>query len=272
MAAEEKAMVDKSKKFTVLVRLGYAARGVVYVLLGYLALGSSTDASSGAEASFNMLQDIPFGSAVLYITAVGLMAYAIYKFIAGIADIEHHGTKAKGIGQRVGYMASGVAHTVLAWTAFGFARGDKQSATGDGSDQAAATLLSWDLGAAVLGIVGLGFVAGAVFQARSAITAHFMRTVGAGAPAAVCWIGRVGHAARAVVFLIIGWSLIKSAWLDSGAEARGLGSALMSLRDDGVLHSIVAAGLLLFGVFGLIVARYRVIPDVDRSDLRPSFG
>jgi hypothetical protein len=264
-------MVDKSEKFTLLVRLGYAARGVVYVLLGYLALSASGDVSSGPEASFNMLQDIPFGSAALYVTAVGLMAYAIYKFIAAIGDLEHHGFEAKGIAQRTGYMASGAAHTLLAWTALEFARGDKQSATGDASGQAATTLLTWDVGAAVLGVVGIGFLAGAVVQARSALTAHFMRSVGAGAPAAICWIGRVGHAARAVVFLLIGWSLIKSAWLDSGAEAQGLGSALSSLRDNGALYSIVAIGLLLFGVFGLIVSRYRVIPDIDRRDLKPSF-
>jgi hypothetical protein len=265
------AMVDKSENFTLLVRLGYAARGVVYILLGYLALGSSVDVSSGPEASFDMLQDVPLGTGVLYLAAVGLLAYAVYKFIAAIGDLERHGADAKGVAQRIGYMASGVAHTVLAWTAFEFARGDKQSATGDGSGQTAATLLAWDAGAAVLGIVGLGFLAGAVFQARSAVTARFMRTVGAGAPASVCWIGRVGHAARAVVFLLVGWSLIKAAWFDSSSEVRGLGSALASLRDSQALYSIVAAGLLLFGVFSLIVARFRVIHNVDRRDLRPSF-
>jgi hypothetical protein len=162
-----------------------------------------------------------------------------------------------------------VAHTVLAWTAFQFARGDKQSATGDGSDQAANTLLAWDAGSVVLGLVGLGFVLGAVFQARSALTAHFMRSVGAGAPAAVCWLGRVGHAARAVVFLIIGWSLIKSGWIGNSAEVKGLGDALVELRGNGVLYPVVGVGLLMFGAFSLIVARFRIIPDVDRSDLKP---
>jgi len=264
-------MGDKSEKFSLLVRLGYAARGLVYVLFGYLALSAACDASAGPEASFDMLQDIPFGSAVLYVTAVGLLAYAVYKLIAAVGDLEHHGSDAKGIAQRIGYFASGLAHTVLAWTAFQFAHGDKQSSAGDGSGQAARTLLSWDLGAAVLGLIGIGFVLGAAFQARSAFTAHFMRTVGAGAPAAVCWIGRIGHAARAVVFVVMGWSLIRSAWLHSGAEVRGLGGALTSLRENGALYTIVALGLLMFGIFSLIVARFRIIPDVGRSDFKPSF-
>lgn len=262
-------MVDKSEKFTLLVRIGYAARGLVYILLGYLALSASGNASAGPEASFDMLQDVPLGSMVLYVASVGLLAYAIYKLIAAISDVERHGRDAKGIAQRIGYFASGLAHTVLAWTAFQFAHGDKHSPSGDGSGRAASTLLSWDVGAAFLGLIGIGFVLGAVFQARSAFTAHFMRTVGAGAPAAVCWIGRIGHAARAVVFFVMGWSLIRSAWLHSGAEVRGLGGALMSLRENGGLYTLVALGLLMFGIFSLIVARFRIIPDVQRRDLKP---
>src|SRR5262245_32323376 len=84
-ATEEQAMVDKSEKFRLLVRLGYAARGLVYVLLGYLALSASGDAAAGPEASFDMLQDVPLGAAVLYVAAVGLLAYAIYKLIAAVA-------------------------------------------------------------------------------------------------------------------------------------------------------------------------------------------
>ena len=264
-------MVDKSSRFTLLVRIGYAARGLVYVLLGYLALSSGGRASAGPEATFDMLQDVPLGSAVLCVAAVGLLAYAIYKFIAAISDIEHHGADAKGVAQRTGYFASGLTHTVLAWTAFEFAQGNKQSSTGDGGGQAASTLLSWDLGSMVLGLIEVGLVLGAAVQARSAITAHFMRSVGAGAPPAVCWIGRIGHAARAVVFLVMGWSLIRSAWLHSGAEVRGLGGALMSLRDNAPLYTIVTLGLIMFGVFSLIVARFRIIPDVERRDLKPSF-
>ncbi len=272
LAERGRLMVDKSDKFILLVRLGYAARGLVYILLGYLAISSSGNPSAGPEGSFDMLQDIPLGSAVLYVMAIGLLAYAIYKFLAAVIDLEHHGTEAKGIAQRIGYFASGLAHTLLAWTAFQFAHGDKQTSTGGGDNQAASQLLSWDAGAVVLGIIGLGFLLGGVFQARTAFTAHFMRTVGAGAPGAVRWIGRVGHAARAIVFLLIGWSLIKSAWLNSGAEVRGLGDALMSLRDNEVLYTIVSAGLLMFGVFSLIVARFRIISEIERSDLKPGFN
>lgn len=263
-------MVDKSQEFALLIRVGYVARGVVYVLLGYLALSSAHQTSAGPQASFDFLQDVPLGSAVLYVTAVGLLAYALYKLIAALSDLEHKSSDAKGIAQRLGYGASGLAHIVLAWSAFQFAHGDKQSAGADASSETAGTLLAWEMGAIVVGVVGLGFIVSAVFQGRSAVTASFMRTVGADAPSAVCWIGRIGHAARAVVFLVIGWSLVHSAWLGKGAEAKGLGSALVSLRDSEVLYMIVALGLLMFGVFSLIVARYRIIPEVRKRDLKPT--
>ena len=125
------------------------------------------------------------------------------------------------------------------------------------------------LGEFVIGIVGVGFLVGALMQAKSAITATFMHHVGRGAPAAMEPIGRLGHGARAVVFAIVGWSLVQSAWLESEGPVKGLGDALMSLSDTGALYTVVAIGLLLFGLFSLVVARYVIIPDVHMADLKP---
>lgn len=263
--------MDKSEKFSWLVRTGYAARGLVYILLGYLALTTAGEAAGGAEAAFDFIQSVPLGSFVLYIAAIGLLAYAAFKFLSAVSDIEHHGADAKGIAHRVGHFASGIAHSLLAWTAFKFAQATKQTAGGEQSgQQAAGALMTWELGALVVGLVGLGFLLAAAMQARRAYNASFMRRVSPEAPAPVCWVGRAGHAARAVVFAVIGWSLVQSAWLESDTQVKGLGEALMSLRDNGALYTLVAIGLLLFGVFSLVVARYCIIPDVDDVDLKPT--
>ena len=95
-------MVDKSEKFQLLVRLGYAARGLVYLTLGYLALTTANRARGGGEAAFEVLQDIPLGTALLWLMAAGLLAYAIFKFISAIGDVQHHGSDAKGLATRVG--------------------------------------------------------------------------------------------------------------------------------------------------------------------------
>ena len=95
-----------------------------------------------------------------------------------------------------------------------------------------------------------------------------MKRIAHHAPPAVKFAGHAGYAARAVVFAIAGWSLVQSAWLSSTAKMKTLGEALASLQDKGLLFTIVAIGLLLFGVFTLFVARYRIIPDLDERSMR----
>lgn len=264
-------MVDKSEKFSWLVRLGYAARGIVYILLGYLALSTAGKAKEGQNAVFDLIQDVPLGEPLLYLVALGLLAYAAFKLIDAATDAENHGGGATGLAKRIGSAASGVAHLLLAYTAWQFASGSKQQASGGSSSgqEAAAGILSWDLGPVIIGLVGIGFVVAAAMQAKSAWTAGFMDRVGGGAPEYVRPIGRAGHAARAVVFLLIGWSLVRGAWFSQSSEVKGLGEALVALSGMGLLYTLVALGLILFGLFSLIVARHRIIPDIHHRDLKP---
>ena len=263
-------MVDKSEKFSLLVRLGYAARGLVYLLLGYLALSTAGKAQDGQNAVFDMLQDVPLGTPLLYLIALGLLGYAAFKAIDAAADLENHGDDAAGKGKRIGSAASAVTHLVLAWTAFRFANGEKQQAEGSSTQtqETAGSLLDWEVGPFVLGIVGLGFLVGAAMQAKSAWTANFMKHIGGGAPSWVKPIGQAGHAARVVIFALIGWSLIRGAWLVKESEVKGLGDAIVALTDSGI-YSLVAVGLIFFGVFSLITARYRIVPDIQKGDLKP---
>jgi hypothetical protein len=260
-------MVDKSEKFGWLVRLGFAARGLVYLLIGYLAL-SASGGDKGPEGAFNWLQDVPLGVPILYLSALGLLAYAIYRLASVVFDVDNHGTDRKGLIHRAGHGASAIAHLVLAWTALQFAQGDKQSASGGGGEEAAGSLLSFSFGSLLLGLVGLGFLLAAVMQAKSAFTGSFMKAVAGDAPAFVQPLGHAGHAARSIVFAIIGWSIMQSAWFASSAQVKTLGEAVSSLADNGTVYTLVAVGLLLFGLFSLVTARYRVVPDLDRRNLR----
>ena len=261
-------MVDKSEKFRWLVRLGFAARGVVYGLIGYLAL-SATGGEQGPEGALSYLQEIPLGVPLLYLAALGLLGYALYRLCSLLFDIENHGTDGKGMAYRTGHGASGLAHLVLAWIALQLAQGDHE-ASGGGAEEAVGTVLSVSFGSLLIGLVGLGFLAAGAMQANTAVTASFMRQVAANAPELVKPLGRAGYAARAVVFVIVGWSLMRSAWFDSTAQVKTLGEAVGSLTGSGTLYTLVAAGLLLFGVFSLLLARYQIVPDVQRSDLKPS--
>lgn len=264
-------MVDKSEKFGWLVRLGFAARGLVYILLGYLALSTAGKAGNGQAAVFDLIQDVPLGTPLLYVVALGLMAYAAFKLIDAASDLDRHGDGAAGMAKRVGSAASGLAHLVLAYAAYEFATGTKNRSAGDpGGVEAASTVLTWPLGWVLLGAIGLGFIVTAMFQAKYAYDAQFMKQISGRAPASVETIGRIGHGARAIVFLIIGWSLLQSAWVAQSSEIKGLGEAIDALSGHEILYPLVAIGLILFGIFSLIAARYRIIPDVNARSARPS--
>lgn len=262
-------MVDKSEKIVWLARLGYAVRGVVYLLLGYLALSSTgqDEARQGTTGALTYIRSIPGGTAILYVSALGLIGYAVYKFIVGLFDTENIGSDAKGLVKRAAYVVSAVVYGALSWTAIQLAQGSKPS--GNQNQELAETALTFDLGPVAVGIAGVSLLIGAGAQAKSAYDRSFMRHIASDAPPATCWIGRIGLATRAIVFLLMGWSLLRSAWFSSSGEVRSLGQALFDLREMGLGFSIIAAGIALFGVFSLITARYRIIPDPDpKLDVR----
>jgi hypothetical protein len=262
--------VDKSRGFITLVRLGYAARGLVYILLGYLALSTTSKAKDGPSSAFDYLQEVPLGSVLLWVVALGLLAYAAFKLMSAVANVEHRDSDAKGVLKRIGDGASAVAHLFLAYAAYQFATGGKRAADGGQSQEMAGSVMDWSLGAVAVGLVGLGFIVGAFMQGKSAVTADFMKHISGRAPKGVEAVGRAGSAARALVFALIGWSLVQSAWLAQSDRVKGLGEAILALRDNGAIYTLVAVGLLLFGVFSLVMARYRVLPDFSRRDLKPS--
>lgn len=263
-------MVGGSESFSWLVRLGFAARGITYALLGYLALTTRNGADDGGEAAYDYLQDIPFGGLVLWAVTVGLLAYVAFRLMCAISDIQNRGADRQGILKRVGDLASATAHLFLAYGAYQFASGYKRHSDAESAGQEmAGSILTYEIGWILIGAIGLGFLIGATMQAKNAWTAHFMHRISSRAPKAVCHIGRVGHGARAVVFAIIGWSMVEGAWIVQEDRILGLGGAIRSLRSSDTLYVATAIGLIMFGIFSLFTARYRIIPHLDERSVSP---
>ncbi len=264
-------MTDAPEKFSWLVRFGYGGRGVVYLLLGWLALSTRARIDGGNQAVFDMLQNMPFGHIILLVLVVGLAGYVAFKVLALVCDIEHHGCDTKGWRHRLANLGGIMGYSIVAFSALRFALGLKH---GVGESQTKATVhtaLDWSMGKVAIGVIGVCFVIAAGAQVRQAVTGHFMHRVSSRAPGWVEWLGRAGFAARAVVFAIVGWSLMRAAWWHHSSEAKGLGEALTSLRGSGWLYTLVVIGLMMFGAFSLIVARWLIVPRVHREDLKPSF-
>ena len=268
-------MVDKSEKFNWLVRVGYFSRAILYSVVGIIALTSAHKIADGTNGVFEAIEDFPLGTAILWIMVVGLTAYGLFRLCSPLFDIENEGSDAKGWGKRLGHLGSAVGHFALAFSAYQFASSDGGASSGSGgggAQGAASGVLTMEFGGIILGLLGIAFFIAAFAQAKKGITGEFMNRISAQAPDHTRTLGAIGYLARAVVFVVIGWSLFQVGFMSAGSEqVKTLGDAVASLADDGAIFTLVAIGLIAFGVLSLILARYRIIPDMGPEGKVPNF-
>jgi len=259
-----------SKWVTWLARLGYAVKGVVYLIIGGLAAQLASGQGGAATDQRGALQTIyerPFGKFLLAVVAIGLLGFALWSFIQAIYDTEGKGRDAKGIIARLGYAAVGVAYAALAFGAYQLVAGTGnvgQGSTASTQDWTT-TLLKLPAGVALVVIVGLVVLGVALYLFAKAYTAKFQRRLNLAGVSAqlrkfVIFLGRFGYGALGVVFTIVGFFLIVAAIQFNPQKAKGLDSALKELLHlpfGPLLLGIVALGLIAYGVYSFAEARYR---------------
>ncbi|WP_201306196.1 DUF1206 domain-containing protein [Roseomonas harenae] len=259
-----------------LARLGYAARGVVSLLIGLLsllvALGRGGEVT-GSKGALQALFSQSWGSILLGVVALGLFGFALWRALQSILDADGLGNTWGALAKRAGQLISAGVYLGLGIFAVSLLMG---SASGGEEEQAARDwtrwLLSQPFGRWLVGAVGLGVLAAALGMARKAWSASFRKHLSCG-QAQASWVvplGRAGYAARAVVFLIIGGFLLVAAWQSDPGEARGLGGALLALQEQPfgrILFGLVALGLAAFGAFEFAEARYRRIAAPSEAEV-----
>ncbi|WP_380872364.1 membrane protein [Sphingomonas sp. DBB INV C78] len=257
-----------SHRLTLLARLGFAARGVVYILVGWFALEAARTGGQPVDnqAALASLVDEPLGRALLLVIALGLLGYAMWRLLEAALDPEQRSKSTKGKLERAGSAISGITHLMLAVYAVRLAMHDTVAggaAPGDSSAQGwSAWLMAQPGGTLLLILVGVVLFIVAAAQATKSWKATFMRDLDGGAPVPgyVRIAGRIGYGARALVFALIGWFFIRAALHANPDEAGGMGQALRELQGQHygpVLLGLVAVGLFLFGLFSLVEARFR---------------
>jgi Domain of Unknown Function (DUF1206) len=258
--------------FELLARGGFIARGVVYGIIGILALklafgagGKTTDQKGALET----VAQQPFGRVLLILVAIGLGGYALWRFVRAALG---HGVEASDDSgfDRVAALASGVVYAGLCAIAVSILVGSSQtsSTSGSGSSQkAAGGVLGWPGGQWLVGLAGGVLIGVAAYQGYRGMTRDFLKDskteeMSARVREFVEWIGVVGHGARMIVFGLVGVFLIKAAVEYNPSAAVGLDGALQKLANQpygSVLLGVVAAGLVAFALYSLSDARYRRI-------------
>ncbi len=256
-----------NSQLELLERLGYVVRGVLYAVMGFLALrialatpgGKATDLSG----SLVWLIGNPLGKVVLIVTIVGLVAYSLWGFVRAIYDPLHRGRDAKGIAARIGFVTSAVSYLAIALFAITILAG-QGSASNDSTQKTVSTLLANPGGGfftILLGVISIGIGIGQFIEAYRATFKNDLKAaeMSRSERDMAIGLGRFGMAARGVTFLVIGWFLIQAGIHHDPAQVHGFGGAFLFLLAQPYgrwLLGIIAVGFIALGLHSFACARW----------------
>lgn len=238
-------------------RLGYAAKGVVYMLVGGLALAAARGPGQveGSRGALAELLDARYGTWLVALVALGLAGHVVWRLIQATLDPEHPGEKR--LGARLFYLLSGLIYGALGLYAARLAAGDSDSST----TQPLALVLGWPGGQFWLYAIAALITGYGAYQVYKAFAKNIARKMGIPAQThgGVVLLGRFGTAARGIVLMIVGW-LVFSASRGYSAQATeaGTADALQTIEPSWLL-GVIALGFVAYGIFQIAKALYRRI-------------
>lgn len=248
-------------------RFGLAAKGVLYAVIGAIALqiaigGGGGGGEASQQGALQRIGQEPFGAVLLGVLAVGLAGYAGWRLIQAVRGTDED-SAAKDIALRIAAAFRAALYGLLSVVALQGIRGGGGGGGGDSEQELTARVLELPGGVVLVGIVGAVILVVGGLQAKRGVSAEFMEDlesygVSNNERSVVRRLGVVGHVARAVVYGIIGGLLVKAALDADPDEAVGLDGALAELANRPYgpwLLGIVALGLVAYGAYCLVAAR-----------------
>jgi RNase P/RNase MRP subunit POP5 len=249
-----------------LARAGLTARGVIYILIGWVAvlvaLGHSSR-EADQQGALQMLAGTSYGLVSLWLLGIGFAAYALWRLSEAAFGVTG---ERPGAGPRLKSLARAVIYAGLCYLTFSVISGAHSSLSGRQQD-ITATTMQHPVGRVLVGIVGLAIVACGIVLVTEGARKKFMKHLNTAQMSArtrrvVKLLGITGTIARGVVFALVGVLVVDAAVTHKAAESGGIDKALLTLRGQPFgefLMLLAALGLLVFGVYGLCEARWRKV-------------
>jgi hypothetical protein len=258
--------VAASRGFEWLARSGFVARGVIYGLIGVLAVEVAVGVGGKTTNQQGALETIarqPSGVVLLGLVAAGLAGYSLWRFVHAL--LGHGPERTDGTFDRVAAFASGLVYAGLCAVAVSIMLGS--GGASQNTSKTTGGVLGWPAGTWLVGIAGAVLIGVALYQGYRGVSRDFLEDskteqMSPRVRAWVEWIGCFGHIARGVVFALVGIFLIKAAVEFDPTKAIGLDGALAKLAGESYgpfLLGLVSTGLVAFGLYSFSDARYRRI-------------
>ena len=259
-----------SKAIELASRLGYAARGLVYLGLGSIALLAALDLTPRAKGAKGMLRawaEWPLGWALIGAIGVGLAGFAAWRILQAVFDADRHGRSPKAWAVRAGQAFSGLVYGGLALSAFELL--DELEDVGEVDEEQAVhhtarTVLDLPYGDTLLIAAGLAVLAFGIGNVLQGLVQDFSKRLKCDDRLCrvVVPLAKTGYAARGLASLPLGVFLVMAGIEARAGEVHSWGGALQAVERQPFgswALGLVAAGLVAFGLFGLVEARYRRI-------------
>jgi len=263
---------EQSTPFRALARAGYAANGLVHILIGAIALvvAFGGDGVSDQSGALMAIAGVPFGFLLLWIVAITLWALGVWQLLEGIlmrASSQEAPEVAGKWGRRVGAWGQAAIFIALGLIAASVALGARVD-TEEAAENASRGLLSIPGGPIVLFLLGVGIgIGGIVFIVMGARRTfrNKMDIPEQGIGRGVAGLGTVGFIAKGVALVIVGVLLVIASLSSDADAAGGLDGALqalLALAFGPMLVGVVAAGFIAYGLFCLFRAKFaRLRPE-----------
>jgi hypothetical protein len=225
------------------------------------AFGLSRDKGDKAEA-FKLIYEQPFGKFLLIAIALGLLGYVMLRMFQAYKDTENKGKDLKGVLTRIGFALSGLLYLGLGAYALKLAFSGPGGNDGDSRQFVVSKVLSYPGGEYVVGIAGLIVIGMGLHQMYKGIAGKFMKKIQlirSNMKDFFKKAGMVGYISRGIVLTIIGYFLLHAALLSNAKEAQGTGEAFQFIENEfgSLLMAVVALGLVGYGIFTLVKAKYQ---------------
>ena len=246
-------------------RIGYVVSGLVHFLIGVLALQlalGDTDKQADQTGALSALAKEPFGATVLWISVVGFVALGAWQLAkaAHVGQAQH--TDSSTTGDRLKAIGRAVVYFALAAAAFSWTSGAGSSSSNQ-TQGLTADLLKVPAGQLLVGAIGLAIIGVGIYHVvkgwREKFLEDLTRLPSGHAGRGTRWAGKIGYVAKGIALGIVGGLFITAAVQHDASEASGLDGAMHTLKESPagtVLLVLVAIGLMAFGVYCFVRARY----------------